>query len=306
MQRFVFTAWLALLTSVAFAAETDKLASVVTAADVTLSEAELQYVVSHSPVSVQRDISRSADDRVAFINALIVSKRIAAEVDAMTANAQGEDYWAKEFALLGAKREFAQKLFQQQLVIPDLEPLARERYAISKQEIASVPESRSVSHILLLCQDDCDADSKRQALTDIRARALAGESFADLAKAFTEDVASRDKGGRLKTPIIEDNARLDESFRLATFALTTPGEVSEVFQSRVGFHIVRLESIEPARIRSYEEVKDQLIPEIERRYRTEALSLYLDQFQPKGDLELDYSRINSLLGLDPAMSWDAE
>lgn len=306
MQRFLLTVLLLLSAATPWPSFADQDAAVAKFNGTELEEAELAYIISRSSASVRADLKRSAADRTAFIGALIMSKRLAVEVDAMTLNANGDDYWAKELALLGAKREFAQKLFQQKLALPDLEPLARERYDISKAEIASVPESRSVSHILLLCREDCDAETTRAELADIRARIINGEDFATLAKEITEDAASRENGGRLKTQIVQENTRLDEAFRTATFALTEVGDISEVFQSRVGFHIVRLEAIEPARIRSYDEVKDQLIPEIERRYRTDALNLYLDQFQPKDDLELDYSKINAILGLDPETSWAAE
>ncbi len=101
-------------------------------------------------------------------------------------------------------------------------------------------------HILLtVLQSKANDDSTIALLNRIRARALAGESFAELARKYSEDPDSKDIGGDLgKIPVDQ----IDSDF-LAVLKPLKPGEISE--PSRVqagttyGYHIVLVRSITP-------------------------------------------------------------
>ena len=67
-------------------------------------------------------------------------------------------------------------------------------------------------------------------------------------------------------------------------------------RSRFGFHILKLESVTPARTRSYEEVKTALKKEIEKRFRQDAYREHLLSLAPKNDLVIDYDAFSDLAG----------
>jgi parvulin-like peptidyl-prolyl isomerase len=204
-------------------------------------------------------------------------------------------YYEFLFSQLEAARELDRLTFQNQLELPDFEALALERYKISKNDIASVPEIREASHILLLCTEDCDdEDETVAALTSIRQRIIQGESFSDLAIEFSQDPGSKTRGGRLSKGIASDAESVDQSVKDALFTMSQVGDISDIVRSRFGFHILKLESVTPARERSFEEVAVALKKEIEKRFRQDAYREYILSLAPKDEVEIDIEAFESL------------
>jgi len=84
---------------------------------------------------------------------------------------------------------------------------------------------------------ELDTDSKKRAeAEDVLKRARAGEDFAKLAKEFSTD-GSKDKGGDLGW---FGKGEMVPEFEKAAYALK-PGEISDVVQSKFGYHIIKLE-----------------------------------------------------------------
>jgi parvulin-like peptidyl-prolyl isomerase len=195
-------------------------------------------------------------------------------------------------------RELDRQLFQNQLVLPDFEALALERYKISKNEIAPVPEIRESSHILLLCTEDCEGETETETVASLQAlkdRILEGESFSDLAVEFSQDPGSKTRGGRLSNGIARNAENVDQSFRDALFELDKVGDVSDIVRSRFGFHILKLESVTPSRERSFDEVRPALAAEIEKRFRQDAYRDYLLALAPSDGLEIDFDAFDELV-----------
>lgn len=76
---------------------------------------------------------------------------------------------------------------------------------------------------------------------DVLFRARKGEDFAGLAREFSDDVATKEQGGRLP-PI--DRGQTVPEFEEVTFSLQ-PGQISDVVKTSFGFHVIkRLDGIE--------------------------------------------------------------
>lgn len=261
----------------------------------SVNEATLRYSFEKAPAQLKSQMMGSESARFEMIATLISSTRIRERMDALDPS-DGDIYYAYYFAVMAAAKEVDEKFFQRDLVVPDLSELARERYRISKNELALVPEQRELSHILLLCSDGCDEEEKRSDLDDIRERILAGESFSDLAMQYSEDPGSRQRGGRLSRPIKKADSNVDESFRSTAFALSEPGEISSIVKSRFGFHVMRLEEITEARELTFEEVEAPLKEEIENRYRQDAYRKHVLSLGPGDSLSINAEIVNDIMG----------
>ena len=93
-----------------------------------------------------------------------------------------------------------------------------------------------VRHILLMPSEIRNEEASELELIDIRKRVINGEDFSTLAKEFSEDPGSAQKGGELDWMGKGITAAEFE----ATFTKIEEGVVSEVFQTEFGFHFLEL------------------------------------------------------------------
>ena len=93
-----------------------------------------------------------------------------------------------------------------------------------------------VRHILLMPSEIRNEEASELELIDIRNRVINGEDFSTLAKEFSEDPGSAQKGGELDWMGKGITAAEFE----ATFTTIEEGVVSEVFQTEFGFHFLEL------------------------------------------------------------------
>ncbi len=142
------------------------------------------------------------------------------------------------------------------------EGLARNLYKAKPERFKS-PEQVQVRHILV---SGTDAEARAK-IEKIEQELKAGADFAQLAKERSDDKGSAAKGGDLGS---FEAGKMVPEFDKAAFALTKPGERSGIVQSKFGYHILQLEARQPAKMRSFDEVRNELIQEIQANAQQEA------------------------------------
>lgn len=128
----------------------------------------------------------------------------------------------------------------------------------------TTPEERHARHILISVASDASAPvvaAAKKKAEDILARIRKGESFAELAKQYSQDPGSAKEGGDLG---FFGRGVMDSAFEKAAFDLKV-GEVSEPVRSTFGFHIIKLEGIRGGERKPYEQVRDQLEKDIKHQ-----------------------------------------
>jgi len=112
-----------------------------------------------------------------------------------------------------------------------------------------MPEMVRASHILLTTRDPATGmelsedrkAAKYKQMQDLLKRARAGEDFATLAKEYSEDPGSKEKGGEYKFP----RGQMVPEFEAAAFSLKT-NQVSDIVTTSYGYHIIKLSEKIPA------------------------------------------------------------
>ncbi len=128
-------------------------------------------------------------------------------------------------------------------------------YAARKKEFRE-EERRKARHILLKLRPEAkpaDVAMVKKKAEDLLQRLRDGEDFATLAKKFSDDPNAADGGGLGAIA----RGELDPTFEKAVFAMKA-GELKGPVKTPFGFHIIRLDGIEPARVRPLSEVKASL------------------------------------------------
>lgn len=125
-----------------------------------------------------------------------------------------------------------------------------------------VPEERLSSHILIEVAAGADADAQKAALAKaeaLLAEIKGGKAFAEVAKASSADVGSREQGGDLGWVAKGTN---DPAFDEALFKLEA-GQISEPVLGANGYHLIQLREVRAESRRPFEQVRG----EIESEYK---------------------------------------
>jgi len=111
-----------------------------------------------------------------------------------------------------------------------------QKYAVDKLQKQMEATDAEVN-AYLASHPEIDTDKKNRAKAEeVLKRARGGEDFAKLAQEFGTD-GTKDKGGDLGW---FGHGEMDPTFEQATYALK-PGQISDVVQTKFGFHIIKLE-----------------------------------------------------------------
>jgi peptidyl-prolyl cis-trans isomerase D len=115
-----------------------------------------------------------------------------------------------------------------------------------------------VEHILFksIGKTDAEIAEIRAKAQDVLNKAKKGANFEDLAKKFSEDDATKPKGGDLGW-IVE--GQTVPEFQQAAFNLPK-GSISDLVKTQYGFHIIKVIDRETTHTKSLEEVRDSILP----------------------------------------------
>ena len=151
------------------------------------------------------------------------------------------------------------------------------------------PESVRASHILLSTKDQTTQkpiapEAKKSRETEIRklkTRADAGEDFGKLAREFSEDPGSKDKGGEYTFP----RGQMVKPFETAAFSLKT-NQVSDVVETEFGYHLIKLHERIPAKKVELATVKTNLSGFLVQQEVEKQLPAYFEQLKKEFKVEM--------------------
>lgn len=138
----------------------------------------------------------------------------------------------------------------------------RQTYEANKDDYV-VPEQRRARHILFEVKETDSAETRAEKLEkakEILELARQGKDFAELAKEYSEG-PSGPNGGDLG---FFGRGAMVPAFDEAVFSLQ-PGEISDVVETRFGFHIIKLEEVHESKSRTFEEVRDEIARSIKQK-----------------------------------------
>jgi len=140
----------------------------------------------------------------------------------------------------------------------ELDPRAVREYYEQNKARFGAPEERRASHILVEIGEEGEEAARAKAEA-IKAEIEGGRDFAEVARASSDDTASRDSGGDLGWFRHED---MVTEVADAAFGLAKAGEIAGPVRSEFGWHLVKLDDVREAQLRPFEEVRDEITQQL--------------------------------------------
>ena len=120
-------------------------------------------------------------------------------------------------------------------------------------------EERRASHILIVTNGDVDKEkAKAKAEEVLKEVQKSPGRFAELAKQYSQDPGSAQKGGDLG---FFGHGMMVKAFEDIVFK-QKEGEISGLVQSDFGYHIIKVTGIKPGHLRPLEEVRGEIVSEL--------------------------------------------
>ncbi len=160
----------------------------------------------------------------------------------------------------------------QSITVPEAD--LRKQYDANKDQFR-MPERVHVRHILLKTTDKPkgEVEKIKAKAEDLLKQVKGGGDFTALAKKNSEDPGSAAQGGDLGWIV---RGQTVPNFESAAFSLK-PKEISGIITTEYGFHIIQVLEKEDARVKPFEEVKDQLASERKKQQVYDTMQRVADQ-----------------------------
>ena len=194
------------------------------------------------------------------------------------------------------KRELREALKKQQWVegqiASKIAVLDDEAKAFYKENpnVFNARELVTASHILIALPPGAAPElvaEKKKVIDAVSERLKKGESFEALVKEVSDDALTRDKEGRLE-PFVKDAG--DPEFARVAFSLK-PGEVSEPFRTKLGFHLIKLLKHEKGRQVDFAAAEPRIKQYLIGQKRQKAVDDLVAELRAKANIKVNLTEL---------------
>lgn len=239
--------------------------------EVVLTQDELDAAFSRIPEIHRLAFIRDGERVDTLVQNLLRTKQVAAD-------AKANDYDEEKLVILrtqmAVEKELAEAWVQQ--IVANMPPvdyaaLAYEYYLAHPEEYQT-PETVDVTHLLIKSDTRPEQEAletARDLLTQLRDDPA---QFDEFVMKYSEDPAKN--GNRGRYPRMQ-RGQMVLPFEEAAFAMTEPGAISDLVQTRYGFHIIRFNGRTAPETIPFEQVKPLATEQAKQRYADDFRRNYL-------------------------------
>ena len=213
--------------------------------------------ISVGPAELQQEF-RYKNEKIKVDYALIKPEDLAAKLNPSDAEVKAEYEKNKAKYQVPEKRVVRYGLLdttQLRRNVPISDDQLKVQYQADIQQY-QVPNRVHVEHILFMTvgKTDAEVEEIKKTAEDVLKQVKKGGKFDELAKKYSEDPGTKDKGGDLGW--ITQGQTVPE-FEKTAFGLDK-GQTSDLVRTQYGFHIIKVLEKETARTKTFDEVKDSI------------------------------------------------
>ena len=229
-------------------------------ATVKVTKADFDAEISRIPESERFEFLLSRVRIAGLLENLLINRVLAQEAIEQKLD---QNQIVKDEILNQTEKVLAKYRAQQLLKetkVKDFTAAAREAYLVDPKK--SIRPARYKPWQILVSLQGRDKVTARKRAEQARERVLRGGDLEEIAKEFSDDTNSKKTGGVLD---LTELTEFEPSFAEALKKMK-PGEVSEVIETRYGFHVIYLMELLPEKKLSFELMKSDLMEQARIAY----------------------------------------
>ena len=239
---------------------------------------DYQEALKTLPAQLQWAIAQNRNLRTKFLDNLVTKKMLV-----KTAKESG----VKEDQEMRRRiEEFKNELILGKYLREKLEHIkvtdqeAKAYYDKHKREFTTPKEVRA-RHILVKTKEKAEKIYK-----DLKK----GADFTKLAKEYSIDKASAEKGGELG---FFTRADMVKPFSDAAFSMK-PGEISQPVKTPFGYHVIQVEEVKPPQQKAFKDVKEEIKKQLFQEKQQKAFDKLVAQVKKKWKVETHTERLDQI------------
>ena len=188
---------------------------------------------------------------------------------------------SQNFSLADLKQELRSQLTAERLAEQvigstkiEVNDQEAEQYFQTHPDQYNIPELVKASHILV--KDEKQAE-------EILRELKAGEDFAKLARKYSQDPGSQEKGGDLG---YFTRGQMVPPFEKAAFSLQI-GEISSIIQTDYGYHIIKVEDHKKQQKFQFQQVREEVKKELAENKKKDTWMKFLENLRSKSKIKIN-------------------
>lgn len=225
--------------------------------DVTFAEVDAR--VMELPRNIRGTYMTDPERLDQVVNTLLLEKQLAAKSKEL--GVDKDPYLALQMEQ--AQNRFlaarAQRIVEEAMVMPDFEALAEEKYLANPQKYLG-QVVLELTHILVTDRGRTDADARKRADEAHRLAVEEKRDFDALVAEYTDPKPDGTRSSGKLNKVVK--GVMVPEFDKAAFALTQPGQISDVIKTRYGYHVIKLEQRTEPQVKTFEQMKAQIVEEL--------------------------------------------
>lgn len=169
----------------------------------------------------------------------------------------------------------------------DVEKVAKENYELEKENFI-IPRKIKIAQIYVK-KKPCEPKWAENKIHDISVELTKENAdFKKIVIDYSDDEKNRDLGGEFNKWFLEprDDSRLSAPMK-AAFQLKNVGDVSEAIESSHGYHIIKLLGATPSKMKSYVDVKGEIVASIQKQLWNERKEYIVKSLRPNEEFKYD-------------------
>ena len=262
--------------------------------EVAISDKEFEYLVSQWTKQMRESAIADNGDKLELINLTLANKKVSAQADQI-ARQNPDVTWKYQLGLESYQRDFVLRQYRESIELPDFSDLAQEQYTVKREKYAAVPERRISSHILFASVPGNPRDEILIKAQEVLDELRAGADFVEMVTLYSGEPGAKEKKGKFDKWISYGEIGVSPPYSEGLFTIGEVGEYSELVQTQFGVHIIRLDGVQEKSYKTFEEVKDVIIKEMETEYIGLAMKDYVSQFHISDDAVIDNDAVDAIL-----------